>query len=422
MNRSSTPFSRRRFIHLGAGAAVTAWVSGCSSSSNGSSPSTSAAVPTSATPTTAASSTTTPATAGRTLVVVQLNGGNDALNTLVPSDGRYRDARPTLSIPEPDLVALAGNDRWSLHPSLAPLTRYWDSGNIAFLPGIGFQDPDRSHFVSLDRWWRADDFAISAGWLGRSVADGDVTPLYATAIGSGAPLLRGEQFQPATVLQPSGFVFPDQLPAEVIRRLSSPLAPHPLTALAQRSLLETISAVQSFSGLLEPDESADGEISYREGGLDLSSGLDLAARLVTGDVGTRIVVVSAGGFDTHSNQLATHTDLLTDLATGIDTFIQQVAAAGLADATMLVTTSEFGRRVGENASGGFDHGAGGMSMMFGPMVRGGVITDIDLGDQLDGDVRPTIDPRTMYTACLDWLGMDVEAALGQRFDEVALLR
>ena len=130
--------------------------------------------------------------------------------------------------------------------------------------------------------------------------------------------------------------------------------------------------MQSFSGLLEPDESADGEISYREGGLDLASGLDLAARLVTGDVGTRIVVVSAGGLDTHSNQ--------------------------------------------------FDHGAGGMSMMFGPMVRGGVITDIDLGDQLDGDVRPTIDPRTMYTACLDWLGMDVEGALGQRFDEVALLR
>ncbi|MEO6123540.1 MAG: DUF1501 domain-containing protein [Ilumatobacteraceae bacterium] len=359
---------------------------------------------------------------GRTLVVVQLNGGNDALNTLVPSDGRYRDARPTLAIPEAELVALAGNSRWSLHPSLAPLTSYWDAGDVAFLPGIGFPYPNHSHFVSLDRWWRADDLEASTGWLGRSVTDGDLVPLYATALGSGAPLLRSDQFQAATVSQPSGFVFPGALPADVIARLSNVMGVDPLTALAQRSLLETIGAVQSFSRLLTPDEAAADVLSYREGGVDLASGLDLAARLVTGDVGTRIVVVSVGGFDTHSNQLATQAELLADLAAGIDTFMHQVASAGLAETTLVVTTSEFGRRVGENASGGFDHGAGGMSMMFGPMVRGGVLTDIDLGEQLDGDVRPTVDPRTMYTACLDWLGMDVEASLAQRYDEVALLR
>ena len=163
-------------------------------------------------------------------------------------------------------------------------------------------------------------------------------------------------------------------------------------------------------------------MSYREGGLDLVNGLDLAARLVTGNVGARIVVVSVGGFDTHSNQLSVQDTLLDDLAKGIDGFMQKIAAAGVTDKTLLVTTSEFGRRVIENASGGFDHGAGGMSMMLGGGVVGGIQSAVDLGNQLDGDVRPSLDPRTMYTACLDWLGLDPVAALGKRYDEVKLLK
>ncbi len=430
--------NRRQFIQLGAGAAVTAALYGCSGSDRNSSPSpgsspdlTPDSTADSSWPTSAAGSTTSTTSAaavsgqtttGRTLVVVQLNGGNDALNTLVPLDGRYRDARPTLAVPESQLVQLAGESNWALHPSLEPIAQFWDAGSLALLPGIGFADPDHSHFVSLDRWWRANDLASATGWLGRSVVEGDVSPLYATALGSGAPLLRSELFQPAVVLQPSGFVFPVGLPDSLLGRLGDPVSADRLIARAQVALGETIDAVRAFSGLLIADEVAGEEISYREGGLDLSSGLDLAARLVTGNVGARIVVVSVGGFDTHSNQLATHAALLADLAAGVERFMSTILAAGLADRTMLVTTSEFGRRVTENASGGFDHGAGGLSMMFGPMLNGGVLSGIDLGDQLDGDVRPTIDPRTMYTACLDWLGMDPEVALGQRYDEVSLLR
>ncbi|MCU1397649.1 MAG: putative arylsulfatase family enzyme twin-arginine signal, partial [Acidimicrobiales bacterium] len=354
----------------------------------------------------------------------QLNGGNDALNTLVPSDGRYRDARPTLAIPEADLVALTGVTDWTLHPNLAPLTPYWDAGTAAFLPGIGFSDPNHSHFVSLDRWWRADDLTSSTGWLGRSVAPGALSPLYATALGSGAPLLRSDLYQAAVVIQPSTFAFPTALPETALQRLTQPVSADALHALAQASLTSTIASVDSFVSLLAPEASDDAgdTVTYREGGLDLVSGLDLAARLVTSDVGARIVVVSVGGFDTHSNQLATQGSLLDDLAKGIDGFMQKVAAAGAADRTLLVTTSEFGRRVAENARGGIDHGAGGMSMMFGGRVNGGIHGDVDLGDQLDGDVRPTLDPRTMYTACLDWLGLDPVATLGKRYDGVALLR
>jgi uncharacterized protein (DUF1501 family) len=305
------------------------------------------------------------------------------------------------------------------------LTKYWDAGTAAFLPGIGFSEPNHSHFVSLDRWWRADDLSASTGWLGRSVDAGALSPLYATSLGSGAPLLRSETFQPAVVLQPSAFDFPNALPQDVLRRLAEPVSADPLHALAQASITSTIAAVQSFASLLTPDTSGgDGsdQVTYREGGLDLVAGLDLAARLVTANVGARIVVVSAGGFDTHSNQLTTHAALLDDLARGIDAFMQAVTAAGAADRTLLVTTSEFGRRVAENASGGFDHGAGGMSMLFGAAVQGGIHSEIDLGNQLDGDVRPTVDPRTMYTACLDWLGLDSVTALGKRYDDLALLR
>ena len=343
------------------------------------------------------------------------------MNTLVPADGRYRDARPTLAIPEADLVALTGVADWSLHPKLAPLATYWDAGTAAFLPGIGFGDPDHSHFVSLDRWWRADDLSAATGWLGRSVGADSTAPLYATALGSGAPLLRSDSFQAAVVIQPDSFAFPVGLSEDALRGLTTPVSADQLHALAQRSMLDAIGAVDAFAGLVDPAADAGDDVSYREGGLDLIQGLDLAARLVTSNVGARIVVVSVGGFDTHSNQLATHDALLDDLAKGIDAFMQKVAAAGASDKTLLVTTSEFGRRVGENASGGFDHGAGGLSMMFGGAVIGGIHSEIDLGDQLDGDVRPTLDPRTMYTACLDWLGLDPVVALGQRYDDVKLL-
>ena len=418
--------SRRQFIQLGAGSAVSIALYGCSSSSSSgrraastastastaspSSPESAATAPVAASSTTSGASLSTPGP--RTLVIIQLNGGNDGLNTLVPSDGRYRDARPTLAIPEADLVALNGMNDWSLHPQLAPLGKYWDAGHVNFLPGIGFSDPNHSHFVSLDRWWRADDLSARTGWLGRSITGDGTKPLYATALGSSAPLLIGDHYQAAVVLQPASFDFPKALPSDRLQMLTSPVDQDPLLALAQRSLASSIDAVASFQSLHDTSTVSGDQVPEREGNFNLVEGLDVAARLVLGDVGARIVVVSVGGFDTHSNQLATHKVLYADLAAGIDGFLTKVAAAGRADDTLLVTTSEFGRRVGENASGGFDHGAGGLSMMFGPMVKGGVLTTVDLGDQLDGDVRPVLDPRTMYTACLDWIGADPTASLG----------
>ena len=414
--------SRRHFIQLGAGLAVGVALDGCASTRRDLGAS--AASAPGSTPGSLGTASVAKHATGNVLVVVQLNGGNDALNTLVPSDGRYRDARPTLAIPEADLVALRGVSDWSLHPSLAPLAPYFAAGNASFLPGIGFDDPERSHFVAMDRWWRADAIGATTGWLGR-VLDGDATaadtPLLATALGSGAPQLRGQHFQPATVLQPSSFALPRLLDASLFTTAAHPTSTSALVAQAQAAFLASIGAVGSFAELLGDPTSTSTDVATRAGGFDLVHGLDIAAKLAVSNLGVRVVVVSVGGFDTHANQAATQKSLLADLGNGIDAFMKSVVAAGASDRVLLATTTEFGRRVQQNGSAGTDHGAGGLSMMFGPMVAGGIHGAVDLGDLLDGDIRPSLDPRTLYTACLDWLGADVETSLGKRYDQVALL-
>ncbi len=134
--------------------------------------------------------------------------------------------------------------------------------------------------------------------------------------------------------------------------------------------------------------------------------------MLAGDVGTQIVVVSAGGFDTHSQQLTVHADLLQDLAGGLVAFQDSIAAAGLVDDVLVVTTSEFGRRAAENGSAGCDHGAGGLTLAMGAGVRGGMYGAVDLGDLLDGDVRPVVDPLALYADCLTWLGLEPAVFLG----------
>jgi uncharacterized protein (DUF1501 family) len=183
-------------------------------------------------------------------------------------------------------------------------------------------------------------------------------------------------------------------------------------AAAQHAFARAVDAVTGFDQAM--GDSPDDE--DREGGATIAGGLELAARLLTADPATQIVVVSAGGFDTHSGQADTQQRLLADLAAGITQFFDAVELD-----VLLVTTSEFGRRVQENGSGGTDHGAGNVSFVAGPGVKGGVVGEVDLTDLLDGDVRPTVDPRTMYTACLDWIGADVTTVLGERYDDVKLL-
>ena len=424
---SRIPFSRRRFIQAGAGAVTVVGLGACTDDGvtlpvgpTSTVPAAPSTAPASTTATTSVTSTTAPGAGGpRRLVVVQLNGGNDMLNTLPPSDGRYQDLRPGIAIPEADRLALTGETTVALHPSLAPMLPHWEAGHLALVQGIGFPDPNRSHFVSMDRWWRADELT-RPGWLGRvlDAEAGQWTALAATGIGGAAPLLNGATAQPTIISSPGAF----QL--QILEPSWLDFGSGDATSLAGRyrqSLATALEAMEDFAGLVtEAEDSAD--LPEFAGGNPISDGLATAAALLAADVGARIVVVSASGFDTHSGQPSVQAGLLADLAQGLSGFQQAMDAGGLGQDVLVVTTSEFGRRAAENASEGTDHGAGGLSIVLGDAVQGGRYGSADLGDLLDGDIRPVIDPRAMYTACLDWLGADVEAVLGRRYDSLSVLR
>ena len=361
-------------------------------------------------------------------MLVQLNGGNDGLNTLVPADGRYRDARPSLAVPEAELVALPGESAYALHPSLAPLLPLWQADRLSFVESIGFPDPDRSHFVAMDTWWRAGDLTAPTGWLGRVLdhLPADPDPLYATALAAGAPLLLGTRRQPTVVLRPASFDFAKGIRPELLARMADPPAEDPLVAAAEGATARAVAAVKAFGDLADPApaggaDAGDTDPPAREGGASLADGLATAAQLVTGDVGARIVVVSASGFDTHANQAATQKALLADLAEGLTAFTAAIdSAPGWA-------TGCSSRRRASSAAGSRRTAAAApttgrpacrcCSARCVPGIQGA----LDLGDLQDGDVRPAVDPRVLYTAALDWLGADPVEILGRRYDDVALL-
>lgn len=417
-----TRLGRRQFIGLGAGL-VAGGLAGCDNDTEPASRPDGSQISTSTSgsaPAPSALSTT------RRLVVVQLNGGNDLLNTLPPAAGRYRDLRPTLAVPEGEVVGLNGVTDCGLHPSLAGLVPFWDAGRLAILRGIGFQQPNRSHFVSMDRWWRADDMT-APGWLGR-VLDHvpNPAPLYASALGASAPLLNGSSFAPTVVTSAKAFnwVGVDPQTVEALAGDGDPGSGSDLSAAMRDAYRRAASAVEDFAAVASGVDEDAGEVELlpsREGAVSLGEGLAIAAELLSADVGTQFVVVSASGFDTHSGQDTTHRRLLADLNDGLTSFFASMAAAGLGDDVLVVTTSEFGRRAAENGSGGCDHGAGGLSFVLGSAVKGGIYGDVDLDNLLEGDVRPSVDPLALYTTCLDWVGADAAEVLGRRDDSLGLL-
>jgi uncharacterized protein (DUF1501 family) len=366
----------------------------------------------------------------RVLVVVQLSGGNDGLNTLVPADGRYRDARPTIAVPEAGLVALAGTTAYSLHPSLAPLAPLWQAGHIAAVQSIGYEGSSRSHFAALRSWWAAKpDGSGTDGWLGRwldgtGVADGN--PLAAVALaGAGTPALSAGHAVSTVIVRPELFslALPGRTEStalvDAFLATAAPLAPDPLLAAAQAAIPTSVEAVHT----LQRDHLAGAGADSAGGGKgDITDGLAIAARIVELDAGTRVILVGGGGFDTHASEEPGHGSLLGDLAGGIAAFFSALTDKGVADRVLLVTTSEFGRQVAENGSGGTDHGAGSVQFVVGPKVRGGVVGDLDLAALDDGDVRPQIDVRSLYAVALDWLGGPTDDILGARYDRHDLLR
>ncbi len=369
------------------------------------------------------STTIAPGARGRPLlVVVNLAGGNDGLNTVVPISGRYHDLRPDVGLSDGSLIELGSG--FGLHPSLAPLEPFWQAGELAAVHGVGIPGQTRSHFAATDAWAAASTGYSPTGWLGRWLdthPDAGLDPLLAVGLGGGRAAVSGLTASSTVINRPDQFLL-QTAPgmdasdlADVLLATSSP-APSDSDArtLVRAGIPKATNAVQILTEI-----GADPGIT----GLDASTAhslLAVAARVVALNLSTEIITIEVGGFDTHAQQLGTHATLLDDVATGIATLFDDLAANGVERDVLVLTTSEFGRRAEDNGSG-TDHGSAGAHLLIGSSVNGGqIVGDPGLDALDDGDLPITIDTRSLYANALDHLGGDPADVLDGEWDRYGL--
>jgi uncharacterized protein (DUF1501 family) len=370
---------------------------------------------------------------GRILVVVELAGGNDGLNTIVPfADTRYRTFRPRLSFGPSEVLPLTDTLGW--HPSLGGLAALYDQSRVAIVQGVGYPSPNLSHFRSTEIWQTGVPDAIeSTGWIGRyldriavpgsneldAIALGFETPATLTTATSASVasidsfdsyLFQGDGAQPqddANKRAAFAGLYDDA-------RGSSPT----VDFLANTGLaaLSSSEAIQQVVGTYTPAVVYPGD--------PFSQSLLEIAQLVGAGLGTDVFYTSVGSFDTHANQAQEHATLLSWLSNGLAAFYQDMTAHGFGDRLLVMTFSEFGRRVNENESGGTDHGTAGPMFFLGSGVRGGIYGEHPSLETLDDnyDLIHEIDFRAAYATVLrHWLQTDPEPILGGAFEDLGFL-
>jgi uncharacterized protein (DUF1501 family) len=364
------------------------------------------------------------------LVVLEMSGGNDGLNTVIPyADDLYHKARPTLRQTKNVVIRL--DDHVGLHSSMQGFRELWDKGQLAVVQGVGYPNPQRSHFEAMDIWQSADPKGkITTGWLGRSAAETDNhtggvpilhigpgrLPLALTGAPGGGAVTLNSQDSFRLELG-GGKAGQQQARRRLLEDLSAPrvkAGEEDLLSFVQRRQVQTLTAVEQLRELLE------GQSALPREGEGLSQKLQLIAGLIAKGFGTRIFYVNLDGFDTHSGQGRTHSNLLAELASSVSAFFQALKTTGHDRRVRLMTFSEFGRRVLENDSRGTDHGAASCLFAAGPSVQGGVVgKHPSLADLDAGDLKFHTDFRRVYATLLDaWLGCDSQAVLGGKWDHV----
>lgn len=362
------------------------------------------------------------------LVIVQLTGGNDGLNTVIPCKHElYRQKRPSLAQDIATVIKL--RDDLALHASLRGLGKIWEAGQLAIVQGVGYPNPNRSHFESMDIWHTAQLNLADrgTGWLGRTF-DG----LQTKASFASPPALHfGGDVQPLALAA-------RDVPTPSITSLSQ-FKLEPTAGNNNRQSLETaITAKRAIdSDLLQfvaTRSTAAVELSNRlQAGAkeyktsvaypasQLADKLKQVAQLIDAGLGTRVYYVTLDGFDTHSDQAAAHGGLLTQLGDALVAFTEDLKTHGHADRVASLVFSEFGRRVQENSSRGTDHGAAAPVFVVGTKVKSGLIgKHPDLADLDDGDLKHHTDFRAVYTSLLtDWLEWPTAGVAGE-FDKLPL--
>jgi uncharacterized protein (DUF1501 family) len=350
----------------------------------------------------------------RVLVVVQLDGGNDALNTVVPhADPEYARLRPRLKLAGQDLVKIT--DGVGLHSSLKPLAGLLEKGQLAVAPGVGYPNPSRSHFRSMAVWQTAKfdpEEHKGHGWLGRALDAGAGTS--ALLGGGDTPVaLRGRRSVAVSLARPDDLVLTD---AATARAALGGDTGDDLLTFVRRQAADGCGAAEKMARL-----SGDGGASYPSSGI--AERLRLAARLLKSDLGARVFYTIQSGYDTHASQRFTHSNLLREFAEAVKAFFDDLHEAKLAERVVLLSFSEFGRTVKENGSGGTDHGTAGCVFVAGPGVKGGLAgTMPSLTDLEQGEPKMTTDFRRIYATLLErWLNCPSVPVLGAEFERLPLL-
>lgn len=370
------------------------------------------------------------------LVVLEMGGGNDGLNTVIPhSDDLYHKARPTLRIRKSGTFPL--NDRLGIHNSLSNLRPLLEAGNLSAVLGVGYPNPDRSHFESMDIWQSADlTRANQTGWLGRAA------PTLQDKQGSIPAMQIGAERLPLALAGAAGAAISlnQKVPYELdlgqgdrrdprrklIESLATSLADAPaddLLSFVRRRQVQTYETLDKLREVLDQANKKEKD-NQRGSPNGLVGKLDLIAKLINQGFGTRVYYASIDGFDTHSRQAEAHANLLNEVGQAIGHLFNELKPNNNADRVVLMTFSEFGRRVRENGSRGTDHGAGSCLFVAGPAVKAGPLGDHPKLDDLDsGDLKYPIDFRRVYATLLDqWLGVDSKTVLGGPFEHLPLLK
>lgn len=364
-----------------------------------------------------------------TLVVVQLNGGNDFMNTVIPyGDGLYYDARRTFGTPEDKVLHI--DNYVGFTPNAAPLKALYDRGRVAVIQGVGYPNSSRSHFRSMDIWHTCEPNTVATeGWLGKVVRalDPDKSnPLTAVSIGRGLPRALSAREVPVTSVADldgyglmSGFSAVEQRneALDLFKRIYSPAIG---TAAVADYLARTgLDVIRGAEMLKQAPAMYKSNVEYADN--PIAKSLRDIARIHLAGLGARILYAQHGGYDTHANEAPTHPKLMIDLSRAIADFFQDLEEHGAADNVVMLVFTEFGRRVQDNGSG-TDHGAGGGAFIIGNTVKGGLYSkypSLAATDLENGDLRHTYDFRGLYSILLEqWLGLDASPFVGGTYEQL----
>jgi uncharacterized protein (DUF1501 family) len=377
------------------------------------------------------------------LVVIEMNGGNDGLNTVIPfANELYYKNRPTLKIPKEQVVKL--DDEVGLHPAMQQgFGQMHQKSSLAVIQGVGYPNPDRSHFESMDRWHMADPARkMATGWLGRSINElqgksGGI-PIMHIGVGRLPLSLQGSTTgaisvnnkQPYRLDLGGGTEERHKARRKLLEDLAAPDKDADKDNLLQfvaRREVQTLSTLDRLQAVLRGTGNGNDQFFDPQTGRILNNALppklQLIARLIQQEFGTRVFYVMIDGFDTHSGQVEAHRGLLQQVSDGIFQMFQTLQQGGHDKRVLVMTFSEFGRRVKENGSG-TDHGAASCMFVAGPGVKGGVVGKHPSLEKLDdGDLIHHTDFRRVYATLLDdWLGVDSKAVLAGKFESLGFVK